>query len=345
MLNILKDIDFQSIKSKLEKPARIAVTSHHNPDGDAVGSSMAMYHILKSLGHQVSVILPNRFPEFLSWIAGSEQVLIFESDRQDAARAALEKSDLIFCLDYNAPNRVGKMEDALSAAKGLKVMIDHHPDPDVEAFDHLMSVTTASSTAELVYNFLEETGFTGLIGKYAAQCLYTGIVTDTGSFSYACNAPQTYRIIAHLVDRGVDAERLHRLIYDNFSQSRMRLLGYALSKMEVLDEYHTAYISLSRKELDRFDYQVGDTEGIVNYPLSIKGINMAILLTEREKQIRLSFRSKGNFEVNDIARDHFEGGGHRNAAGGDSYVSMDETIQKIKDILPLYKEQLDFEIQ
>lgn len=341
----MKNIDFNKISELLSTPSRIVVTSHHNPDGDAVGSAMAMYHILILMGHDVDVILPNRFPDFLAWIDGSDDVLIFDGDDNEKACEALDEAAIVFCLDYNAPNRVGNMEESLRKAGGVKIMIDHHPNPETEAFDHLLSVTAASSTAELVHRFLEELGKTELINQAAAESLYTGIVTDTGSFSYSCNSGKTYQIVAGLIEKGVDAEKLHRLIYDNFSESRIRLLGFAISdKMVVLPEFHTAYISLSRKVLDKFNYQTGDTEGIVNYPLSIKGINMAILLTEREDRIRLSFRSKGDFGVNEIARKYFEGGGHQNAAGGDSFSSMEKTEQKIREILPLYKEQLDFNI-
>ncbi len=342
----MKNIDYHKISHLLEQPTRIVVTSHHNPDGDAVGSAMAMYHILKQMNHDVDVILPNNFPDFLAWIDGSADVLIFEGDNHDKAHKVLQDAAIIFCLDYNAPSRVGKMEESLRNANGIKIMIDHHPNPDAQAFDHLLSNIQASSTAELVYQFIEKLDKINLINPAAAESLYTGIITDTGSFSYSCNSSRIYRIVACLVDKGVDAEKLHRLIYDNFSESRIRLLGYAISeKMVVLPEYHTAYISLSRQELEKFNYETGDTEGIVNYPLSIRGINMSILLTEREKLIRLSFRSKGDFGVNEIAKKYFEGGGHQNAAGGDSYISMKETEQKIREILPLYKEQLDFTIR
>lgn len=338
----MKDFNFRKVSLLFSEPKKVVITSHHNPDGDAIGSAMAMYHVLMQLQHEVHVILPNRFPDFLGWISDSDRAMVFEND-EETCKKILNGGDIIFCLDYNAPKRVGQMEDALKAANGIKIMIDHHPDPDEEAFQYVLSSVQVSSTAELIYVFLYETGHSKWINQAAAESLYTGIVTDTGSFSYACNSADMYRIIADLIERGVDAEKLHRLIYDNFSESRIRLLGYAINqKLQVFKEYHTAFITLSREELERFNYTVGDTEGIVNYPLSIKGINMSILLTEREKKIRLSFRSKGEFEVNEIAREHFEGGGHQNAAGGDSFADMEKTVQKIRDILPLYKQKLDF---
>ncbi len=256
------------------------------------------------------------------------------------------KASLIFCLDYNTPSRVENMEETLRNASATKILIDHHPHPDTEAFQFLLSKTSASSTAELVFEFLEETELTHCITKSAAESLYTGIITDTGSFSFACNNAKTYRITADLVDKGVKPDRLHRLIYDNFSESRLRLLGHAFAeKLLIFHKYRTAIISLTKDDLTRFNYKAGDTEGIVNYPLSIKEINVSILMTEREGLIRLSFRSKGQFAVNQIAQQYFEGGGHRNAAGGNSYLSIEASIEKIKEILPLYEDELNYEIE
>jgi bifunctional oligoribonuclease and PAP phosphatase NrnA len=341
----LNQINFPELAAFLSKPRNIVVTSHYNPDGDAVGSVMALYHVLHRNSHQVHVILPNRFPAFLSWIEGSKNILYFDNQQQQAQQA-FDKAEIIFCLDYNAPVRLENMEQALRNAEALKVLIDHHPNPEVAAFDLSYHSVAASSTAELVYEFLERSGFDQYINKAAAESIYTGIITDTGSLSFNCNKPETYIIISKLIEKGVDAEMLHRLIYDNFSANRMKLLGYAIyKKMEVLPESHTAIIPLTISELEQFGFQQGDTEGIINYPLSIKGINLSVMLTQKKNRIRLSFRSKGVFPANDIAREYFEGGGHRNAAGGDSFVSMDETIKKIKDILPLYQKQLDFEIE
>jgi phosphoesterase RecJ-like protein len=306
---------------------------------------MALYHILSQSGHQVNVVIPNDFPDFLKWIPGSEDAVIYELDQHNAEHL-LKSAQIIFCLDYNAPNRVDIMEKALLASSGTKILIDHHPNPDTGAFDYLYSKVSASSTAELVYQFAEAVGLKKFVNIDAAKGLYAGIVTDTGSFSFSCNSPATYRIMAELVELGVDAEQLHRLIYDNFSESRIRLLGSALGeKMQVLPELHTAFIPLTKTDLDNFNYKVGDTEGIVNYPLSIKEINLSIMLTERKGFIRLSFRSKGDFPANQIAQQYFDGGGHKNAAGGNSELGMDETIQKLKKILPLFREQLDFQIR
>jgi phosphoesterase RecJ-like protein len=336
-------IDFTAFREVLSTKPNIIITTHHNPDGDAIGSSLALYHVLKGAGYQVSVIIPNRFPHFLNWMSESDEMIIFEDDKN--SEQLIEAADLIFCLDYNALNRIDKMEEPVRFAKGFKVLIDHHPNPKENEFQLIFSTTLASSTAELVYRFAEQIGLKHLINKDAAECLYTGIITDTGSFSYSCNAATTYQIMVELIEKGIDAENLHRLIYDNFSESRLRLLGHALSrKMLIIPELHTAIIALSKQDLTDFKYKTGDSEGIVNYPLTIKEINMAILLTERENLIRISFRSKGKFAVNQIASKYFEGGGHLNAAGANSYISMEETISKIKTILAEFKDLLDYVI-
>ncbi|MCF8365236.1 MAG: bifunctional oligoribonuclease/PAP phosphatase NrnA [Bacteroidales bacterium] len=334
--------DFSSIGNLLRGQGNIIITSHYNPDGDAVGSAMAMYHTIKQINPNVTVVLPNRFPDFLKWIKNAADVVIFDQYDQQNMAGLFNKASVIFCLDYNAPSRVESMADTMMAAPATKILIDHHPNPDTAAFNYLLSKISASSTAELVYEFLEESGLTSYINKAAAECIYTGIITDTGSFSFSCNNPKTYRIMAALIEIGVDAEKLHRLIYDNFSESRLRLLGYAFDKkLLILSEYRTAIISLSKQELNDFQYKTGDTEGIVNYPLSIKEINVSILMTERDDLIRLSFRSKGDFAVNRIAAEYFEGGGHKNAAGGNSYLSINDTIEKIKSILPFYQNELN----
>jgi len=338
--------DYSTIKRLINGSGSIVITSHYNPDGDAVGSAMAMYHALKCINPNIVVVLPNRFPDFLRWLPGADDVVIFNQNDLQFMSGIFNKASIVFCLDYNTPSRVDNMEETLRNATATKILIDHHPQPDIDAFQFLLSKISASSTAELVYEFLEETELTHCINKAAAESLYTGIITDTGSFSFACNNPKTYRITADLIDKGVDAERLHRLIYDNFSESRLRLLGHAFAeKLLILHKYRTAIISLSKDDLTRFNYKAGDSEGIVNYPLSIKEINVSILMTEREGVIRLSFRSKGQFAVNQIAQKYFEGGGHRNAAGGNSYLSIEASLEKILEILPLFEDELNYEIE
>lgn len=341
----MNQTDIDQLTRLLSKPTNIVITSHYNPDGDAVGSAMAFYHILIALNHQVSVVFPNSFPSFLNWITNSDKALFFDHNQVDVEHR-IESANVIFCLDYNALNRVGDMEAFIKNAKATKILIDHHPNPDFAAFDFSFHNTKASSTAELIYNFLGLCNLKNLISKPVAECIYTGIITDTGSLSFNCNRAETYQILSDLVEKGIDPELLHRLIYDNFSEYRMRLLGYAIyQKMIMIPDCNSAIIPLTMNELDQFRYQQGDTEGVVNFPLSVKTINLSILLTQRKDRIRLSFRSKGSFPANEIAAKYFDGGGHRNAAGGDSFVSLDETIDKIREILPLYRNQLDFVLQ
>jgi phosphoesterase RecJ-like protein len=342
----LTDTQITAIKQLLENTKNILITTHYNPDGDAIGSSMALFHSLHGAGIKSQVVVPNTIPDSIRWIEKSDEILIFEERDTDEMARLFDDAGLIFCLDYNAPKRVGeKMQKPLEASKAVKILIDHHPQPSVGVFDFLYSETSASSTAELVYKFLQKLEFEKFINQAAAESLYTGIITDTGSFSFASNHPDVYLITADLIERGVNAELLHRRIFDTFSEKRLRLMGFAFDqKLIVLDSFRTAIISLTKEELERFDHKSGDTEGIVNFPLSISTINVSILLTERDDLIRLSFRSKGDFEVNKLASDHFDGGGHRNAAGGDSKLSMQETIEKIKAILPLYQDELQYQI-
>ena len=320
------------------------ITTHTNPDGDAIGSSLAMLHYLRKKGHSVVSVVPNHFPGFLKWLPGSDEIIIYER-KAKKVQQELTEAEIVFCLDYNALQRVGSLYDVLERDTTDRILIDHHIDPEVENFKYVLSTTQTSSTGELIYDFIDLMGDTDLIDKSIADSIYTGIVTDTGSFSFAANFQKTYHITAELIKKGVDAEEIHKLIYDTFSENRLRLLGHAITnRLIVFDEYHTALIYLTREDLKKHNYKVGDIEGVVNYPLMMEKINMAVLLTERDRQIRISFRSKGEFSVNDLARKYFNGGGHRNAAGGRMFISMQDTIAKIKEVLPEYKELLDFQI-
>jgi phosphoesterase RecJ-like protein len=329
------------IKELLSSSKRnVVITTHTNPDGDALGSSLAFGQFLTITGHRVDIIIPNDFPSFLSWMPGSENILIYKR-LPEKCRHIITQAELIFCLDFNALIRLDKLEDPVRKRFVPKILIDHHPQPENE-FDIVISSVETSSTAELVYKLIDELGGKDLISKSVAENIYVGIVTDTGSFSYSCNYENTYLIIADLMKRGVDGEHIHTLVYDTYSEDRMRLLGYCLSKkLKVLKEYHSAYICLTKEELRSFNYKIGDSEGIVNYALSITGVCFACLIMERDKYIRMSFRSRGNFSVNDFARRHFEGGGHKNAAGANSYVTIEETILKLEELLAVYKEQLN----
>jgi len=327
------------VKQLLETPSGIVVTSHYNPDGDALGSSLAMCDYLQKKGHEVSLILPNDFPDFLSWMPGIDKAVVY-FHKSKTADELIAKASIIFCLDYNAISRVNLFADKLFEAKGTKILIDHHLQPE-NHFDYSFSVVNTSSTSELIFDFIEAMDDYSLLDRNMAINLYVGIMTDTGSFSFACNYPHTYEVVSKLVQKGVDTERVHRLVYDTYSEGRMRLLGFCLSeRMIVLHESATAYIWLKKSDMERFGFKPGDTEGVVNYALSIKDISFAALFTEKSDRIRISFRSKGNFSVNDFARDHYQGGGHRNAAGGDSFVSMELTLSGFEELLPRYKDNL-----
>ena len=334
-------IKFSKVKELLNRPSNIIITSHLNPDGDAIGSSLAMYNFLLQKNHNVSVIVPNEYPAFLAWMPTCHNILIYER-QQEKALELLNNADIVFCLDFNSIKRAEKFAEPIKNSGAIKILIDHHTQSE-DNFDYVISTVKTSSTSELVYDFIVDLGEKHLINKSIAECIYVGIVTDTGSFSYLCNYEKTYLIVAELIKLGVDCEHIHRLVYDTFSENRLRLLGYCLSeKLRVLDEFHTAYIYLSAEDLKKFDYQVGDTEDVVNYSLSIKNINFAVIFIERKKLIRLSFRSKGEFFVNEFAKKHFEGGGHKNAAGGNSYLSLGQTVKKFEELLPQYRRQLNY---
>lgn len=337
----MRNFEFSPIKEIIGNSRSILVTSHYNPDGDAIGSALALAALLRNMGKEAVVMVPNDYPSFLKWLPGSDQLIIFRS-QEDHAREIISGADLIFCLDFNALNRVEKMEEPLRSATGIKILIDHHLEPIIEEFDYYYSESETSSTSELVYRFAEETGWLEYIDRDVATSLFVGIMTDTGSFSFSCNYPATFRITADLIKTGINAEQIHRLVYDTYSENRLRLLGYCLSeKLTIWPELSTAFIALSKDELNRFHYQVGDTEGIVNYALSIENIKIAVLLTERKDRIRLSFRSKGDLSVNRITREHFNGGGHKNAAGGDAFTSLSEAVHTLKTVLEQYKDDID----
>jgi bifunctional oligoribonuclease and PAP phosphatase NrnA len=334
-LNLLNN-SITYFRKLVSEPSNILITAHHNPDGDTIGASLALYHFLKLIGHKVNVLVPNDPPSFLKWMPGSHELLIYQSDAAQG-NELIANAEIIFCMDYNAIARVKLFSDQLGASTATKVLIDHHLQPENE-FDLSFSVTAVSSTSELLFKILDEAGFSDSISMEMAVCLFAGIMTDTGSFSYACNRPDTFQITARLIAIGIDVEKIHRLVYDTYSESRMRLLGYCLSdRLKVLPQYGTAYIWLTKEDLEKFDYQPGDTEGVVNYALSIQNVSLAALFTERNDRIRLSLRSKGEFSVNDLARKHYNGGGHRNAAGADSFLSMELTLKHFESILEEYR--------
>lgn len=329
----MNEKDIQAIQLLLATPKKIAIIPHRSPDGDAMGSTLALYHFLLKLNHQPTVIAPNDFPEFLAWMPASESVLIYENEREGTTKV-LKEAELVFVLDFNALHRTGEMENILNKLQVPFVMIDHHQEPDGFA-TYTYSDTKFGSTCEMIYNFISFLGKKELIDKTIATCIYTGILTDSGSFRFPKTTGTTHRIIAELIDLGVENTEIPTLLFDNNSYERLQLLGQALQNMKVLPQYKTAFITLSQKELDHYNYVKGDTEGIVNYGLTIKGIIFAVIFIEHtdEKIIKISFRSQGNFDVNQFARQYFNGGGHINAAGGKSQLSMKETVAKFEQIL------------
>jgi len=329
------------IKVLLSTPKNIVIVPHRNPDGDAMGSTLGLYHYLKSYGHNAVVIAPNDYPDFLKWLPGDDTVLKFESQPAES-KTIINKADLIFTLDFNAFHRVGQlMAEALETSNATKLMIDHHQQPDDYA-TYTYSDVSMSSTCEMVYNFIEMLGDADKIDDIIATCLYIGIMTDTGSFRFAATTSRTHQVIGHLINKGANNSQIHNNIYDTNSYSRLQLLGRALQNLKVIPELRTAYITLSQAELDKFKFKKGDTEGFVNYALSLKGIIFAVIFIESKQDdiIKISLRSKGEFSVNEFSRTHFHGGGHTNAAGGRSETDIPSTIDKFISILPQYKEEL-----
>jgi phosphoesterase RecJ-like protein len=319
---------------------KIVITTHHKPDADAMGSSLGLSMFLKSLGFEVTVITPTDFASFLDWMQGSRDTVIFEGN-ETAAKTITAAADFIFCLDFNHLSRINEYGEAVGNSKALKVMIDHHQFPQgFEDFSYWDD--TASSTCELIYRFIAEAGLQSHINKDIASCLYTGIVTDTGSFRYSNCSSRTHVIAAELMDFGIDHVAIHDKVFDSYTETRVRFIGYAISqKLEVLREYNTALITINKQELKDYDVITGDTEGLVNYGLSIEGIKFAVLIIDRNRIVKMSFRSKGDFAANNFALKHFNGGGHFHAAGGSSPVSFEETIVQFKDTLKQYKEELN----
>ena len=330
----------EKIRRLLNEPCKqIVIITHVNPDGDAIGSCLALSRILSFAGHSAGIITPNIYPDFLKWMPGNDQIVIF-NNAQKAARRLIEEASIIFCLDFNDLSRIKQINELVEKSPALKVLIDHHPTDnyfgDVVYFD-----IHTSSTAELIFDFIQVLGFEKFIDADIATCIYAGIMTDTGCFSYNSSIPHTYQIVARLLEYGIDKDLIYYNTYDNFSIDRMRLLGFALnSRMEIFQEYHTALISITRAEQKEYNFHPGDSEGFVNYPLSIKNIRFSALFVEKEDHVKMSFRSKGLFAVNNFARLHFNGGGHLNASGGEYSGTMEAALNEIRGLLPQYQKEL-----
>lgn len=326
--------DISHINDLLDNSQRVVLLSHANPDGDAIGSVLAMTAYLKKRGLDPVPMLPDAMPASYRWMPHASSVWDAQIEPQRCEKA-LKEAQVVFCFDFNGANRVEGLKNALEEANGVKVLIDHHPNPS-NAFDHILSDTKASSAAELVYQFIHALNGNKMdvMDLNIAQCIYVGMMTDTGSFNYNAGNPQMYSVLKHLIETGVDPARMHQMVYNNFSVNRMRFLGHSLlNKMVVISHCATAFIHVSLSDLKQFQHEKGDTEGLVNYPLSIKGILFSALFTERNDYIKASFRSHYPFNVNQFAKDHFNGGGHVNAAGGKSFQSMEQTIEQFESLV------------
>jgi phosphoesterase RecJ-like protein len=326
LTKIFEDKDIHKLETYINKGERFVIITHVTPDGDAIGSSLGLYHFLSVLGKEsVNVVVPNDFPLFLKWMPGATDIVIFEQSKEYAERL-LSEADIIFCLDFNDLKRIGKLAPFFVAADGRKVLIDHHP--ETADFCRLtISCPEMSSTSEMVFRLLCALKSFNDINKEAAECIYAGMMTDTGAFTFSSNNPELYYIITELVRKGIDKDMIYRNVYLVYAESRMRLMGYSLyKKMKIYPELKTAIITLSLKELNHFNYKTGDTEGFVNMPLSIEGIVFSVLIREDSDHIRLSFRSVGDFPTNRFASIYFQGGGHKNASGGDFFGSMEDAV-------------------
>lgn len=324
----------------LAEPKKIVITTHYKPDGDALGSSLAMLLWLQTKGHKVSLIVPSDYPAFLNWMPHREEAIIYTANK-GRSNNLIAEAELIFCLDFNGLARTNDMQEALAQAEGLKIMIDHHLEP--ENFDHFRHWNTdAAASALLVYDFIvnlmdDRASVTPAI----ATCIYTGIMTDTGSFRFQSTTAEVHLVVADLITLGAKNAEIHEHIYNSASENKLKFLGFCLlNRLVVLQEYKTAYFAITKEDLTRFNIITGDTEGLVNYALSISGIRLAALIIDRTTQIKLSLRSIGNFPANEICSKYFNGGGHRNAAGGHAALPLEEVVAKFLAVLPLYKSQL-----
>jgi len=333
-------LDIASLIELLAQPQKIVITTHHKPDGDAIGSSLGLYNYLIQQGHHVKVITPTDYPEYFNWMPGNGEVIIY-TEQLDQSAELISEAKIIFCLDFNALSRINEMGELVAKSSSLKILIDHHLEPgDFDDYRHWD--ITACATAQLVYTFIaEKLKNKALVNKDVATCLYAGIMTDSASFSLPNTTSDVHRITAELIDAGAVNWRIYDLVYNNAPENQLRFLGLCLSqRLEVLHEFNTAIITASREDLEQFDVKTGETEGIVNYALSLAGIRMAAFIVERKDQVKLSLRSRGEIPVNAICKKYFNGGGHYNAAGGHLADGLENVIKKFKLILPEYKKLL-----
>jgi bifunctional oligoribonuclease and PAP phosphatase NrnA len=320
--------NIEEIYPLLSQPRKVVIIMHQKPDADAMGSSLGLAHFLKRLGHEPTVVSPTNWADWLKWMPGAAAVIDFEYST-DKAMAALDQADWVFCLDFNTLSRTRHMAPRLRKIQVTRILIDHHQQPESEYFTYGVSKTEKSSTSEMVYDFIVGSGHAGLIDVDIAACLYAGVMTDTGSFRFPGASAAVHRMVGALKDTGLNHTVIHENLFDNFLENRLRFTGFVLqNRMEIFYEYNAALIAVPWKDLVRYEIKTGDTEGLVNYPLSIQGIRMAALIIDRDEEVKCSFRSKGDFDVNTFARKYFEGGGHVNAAGGRSSETLELTVQR-----------------
>jgi bifunctional oligoribonuclease and PAP phosphatase NrnA len=336
----LINCDLSSLQNLLfDGPKKILILTHRNPDGDAIGTSLGLYNILKKLQHEVNVLVPNQYPDFLGWMPSAREIIVY-SEQKPKAVQLLKDAEILFAIDFNDLSRIREFEEYVMQGKAFRILIDHHPDPHNFA-NIAVSNTEASSSSELLYAFIKAINLGKYMDKDIASCIYVGIMTDTGCFSYNSSRTSTFMEVAELLEYKIEKDKIYDLIYDNYSYNRMQLMGYCLDKkMQYFPEYRAAFISLSSEELKKYNYKNGDSEGFVNLPLSIDDVRFAAIFIENKKSIKISMRSKGNFSVNKVCADHFNGGGHKNAAGGESYDDLQQTIDKFVKLLPTYKNEL-----
>lgn len=325
----------------LEKKKKIVITFHQKPDADAMGSGLGLYNFLIQFGHESTVISPTNWAGFLSWMPGAKKVLDFEMQNEKAIKA-LQEAEWLFCLDFNVLNRTKNMEPVIKNLSCTKILIDHHQQPQTEVFDFGTSDTNKSSTAEMVFDFIINSGYSEKINTEVAECLYAGVMTDTGSFRFNSTSADVHKMVAKLKEKGLDHSKIHENLFDNFLEGRFRFFGNTLlNRMQIFYEFNTALIAIPQKDLIKYNVKTGDTEGLVNFPLSIKGIKLAAVIIDRGDERKSSFRSKGGFDVNTFARKYFNGGGHYNAAGGKNSEPLEEVVEKFKKAIKENQEQLN----
>ena len=339
----MQNIDL--LKSKLSQPSKIVITTHVKPDADALGSSLGMANYLLKKGHEVQVITPSDYPKFLHWMKGNDDVLIFDVSTSIKVAEEIDTADIIFTLDFSVLSRIDDLGEIVRASNAFKVNVDHHLEPEDFADFRLWNMS-AAATCELCYELIVTLGDENLIDADIADCLYAGIMTDTGGFRHPSTTQNVHEVVAKLIGCGANNSRVAKQVYDQNSENRLRFLGYALNQnLKVLMDYRVAYFALTEAELSAYNSQTGDTEGLVNYALSIEGITLAVLFKEAAGGVKMSFRSVGEFPANEIASKYFNGGGHRNAAGGRTQDSLENTLNKFLEVIEEYKPQLEEEIK